>query len=97
LLDFAIEDGRLYSPVFNCAELYLQELRLINPNSAIVKVREKELLTLSLDNALRLIDDKQFDKAEELIVGSKNLLPYVRDKQLRLRHRQVASTLVIAR
>lgn len=96
-LDYAIEDKRLYSPAFNCAELYLQELRLINPNSEIVKKRTQQVVVLSLDDTLKLITSKQFDKADELIDGSKRLLPFIEDKQLHLRHRQIASTLIIAR
>lgn len=97
LLDFAIEDKRFYSPLFNCAELYLQELRTINPNSDIVKIRTQQLMNLSLEQALKLIENKQFEKADEIMLGAQRLLPYINDKQIHIKHRQIYSTLVIAR
>ena len=94
-LDEAINERRLYYPPFDCAAQYLQELRLIDPGSEVVSLRTVELLTLTLDMTLELINNKEFDKAKKLITESKPLLRHVEDKNLLRRHRQLSSQLVI--
>jgi serine/threonine protein kinase len=95
LLDQAIEERRLYYPPFDCAAQYLQDLRLINANSEVVKLRTKELLALTLEMTLEYINTKQFDKAKQLMSRSKPLLKYVNGSKLSRRHRQLSSQLII--
>jgi len=97
LLDEAMQAGRLYSPPFDCAELYLQELKIINPDHELILIKSNELMVLSLDTTLELINSKEFDKAAQILEGSQRLLPDIDDPKLRQRHKQVTSTLEIAR
>ncbi len=96
-LNAAMKDNRLFSPPFDCAELYLKELRDLNPKSEIVTKKTNELLSLALDKTAEHLYQNDVDGANKLVTESARLLPLTKDQSLKLRHRQLSSSVMIER
>ncbi len=95
--DNAMQDHRLFSPHFDCAELYLKDLYAISPKSEVVKVKSAELLRLSMDLAMEYAEAEDFDKAESLMNEASRVFVYSQDNTLMRKHQQVSSTIKIMR
>jgi serine/threonine protein kinase len=93
LFDEAIREGRLYSPRFDCAEVYLNELIILNGSSSLVNDKANELMALSLDKVSNLFNAQQVSEAKALHANAQRILPHVKDTALQDRNRQLGNTL----
>lgn len=96
-MNAAMKDNRLFSPPFDCAELYLKELRALDPKNEIVSKKTSELLGLALDKTAELLYGNDVEGAYKMVTESSRLLPLVKDENLKLKHRQLSSSVMIER